>query len=167
MPSFDVVSEVDKHELSNAVDQANREVGQRFDFKGSKARVERDEYKLTIIADGEFQAKQLLEILQTRLAKRGIDIDCLEVGDFASNIAETCVCSAALSSGRQTSNSRITRVRSVGFQASCSMVSSKAQAWPSTHGRVSLPTRKRHPGGTTSGRWTMSRVLTKPWCGGM
>ncbi|MCC6707679.1 MAG: YajQ family cyclic di-GMP-binding protein [Gammaproteobacteria bacterium] len=89
MPSFDVVSEVDKHELSNAVDQANREVGQRFDFKGSKARVERDEYKLTIIADGEFQAKQLLEILQTRLAKRGIDIDCLEVGDFASNIAET------------------------------------------------------------------------------
>ena len=89
MPSFDVVSEVDKHELSNAVDQANREVGQRFDFKGSKARVERDEYKLTIIADGEFQAKQLLEILQTRLAKRGIDIDCLEVGDFASNVAET------------------------------------------------------------------------------
>lgn len=88
MPSFDVVSEVDKHELTNAVDQANREVGQRFDFKGSKARVERDENNLTIIADGEFQAKQLLEILQTRLAKRGIDIDCLEIGDFSSNIAE-------------------------------------------------------------------------------
>ena len=88
MPTFDVVSEIDKHELTNAVDQTNREVGQRFDFKGSKARVEREDYKLTIIADGEFQAKQLLEILETRLAKRGIDIDCLEVGDFNSNIAE-------------------------------------------------------------------------------
>lgn len=88
MPSFDVVSEVDKHELTNAVDQANREVSQRFDFKGSKARIERDENKLSIIAEGEFQVKQLLEILEGRLAKRGIDIDCLEVGDFATNIAE-------------------------------------------------------------------------------
>lgn len=88
MPSFDVVSEVDKHELTNAVDQANREVANRFDFKGSKARVERNENVLTIIADGEFQAKQVLEIVQTKLAKRGIDIDCLEIGEFSTNIAE-------------------------------------------------------------------------------
>ena len=88
MPSFDVVSEVDQHELSNAVDQTNREVANRFDFKGSKARVERDENVLTIIADGEFQAKQLLEIVQIKLAKRGIDIDCLEIGEFSTNIAE-------------------------------------------------------------------------------
>ena len=88
MPSFDVVSEVDSHELTNAVDQANREVTTRFDFKGSKARVERTDKVLTIIADGEFQAKQLLEIVQIKMAKRGIDIDCLEIGDFSTNIAE-------------------------------------------------------------------------------
>ena len=88
MPSFDVVSEVDKHELTNAVDQANREVSTRFDFKGSSARVERADNQLTIIAEAEFQVKQLFEILQTRLTKRGIDIDCLELGEVSKNIAE-------------------------------------------------------------------------------
>lgn len=88
MPSFDVVSEVDKHELTNAVDQANREVSTRFDFKGSSARVERADNQLTIIAEAEFQVKQLLEILQNKLTKRGIDIDCLELGEVSKNIAE-------------------------------------------------------------------------------
>lgn len=88
MPSFDVVSEVDKHELSNAVDQATRELSTRFDFKGTKARFERSENEITIIAEGEFQVKQLLEILQNKLTKRGIDIDCLEYGTINQNLAE-------------------------------------------------------------------------------
>ncbi len=88
MPSFDVVSEVDKHELTNAVDQATRELSTRFDFKGSKARFERSDNVITIIAEGEFQVKQLLEILQNKLTKRGIDIDCLDYGTVSQNLAE-------------------------------------------------------------------------------
>jgi len=88
MPSFDVVSEVNKHELTNAVDQATRELSTRFDFKGTKARFERDDARITIVAEGEFQVKQLLEILQNKLGKRGIDIDCLEYGELTQNLAE-------------------------------------------------------------------------------
>lgn len=80
MPSFDIVSEVDQHELTNAIDQTNREVGNRFDFKGSNARVEQSEYELTLIAPSEYQVKQMADILDTRLAKRGIDISCMERG---------------------------------------------------------------------------------------
>ena len=78
MPSFDVVSEVDKHELTNAIDQTNREVTNRFDFKGTNARVERNDNALTIIATAEFQITQIVDILQGRMTKRGIDIDCLD-----------------------------------------------------------------------------------------
>ena len=78
MPSFDVVSEVDKHELTNAIDQTNREVTNRFDFKGTNARVERNDNVLTIIAVAEFQIKQIVDILQGKMTKRGIDIDCLD-----------------------------------------------------------------------------------------
>ena len=81
MPSFDVVSEVDMHEVTNAVDQANREVSTRFDFKGSGARYERTDDEITMIAPSEFQLQQMLDILQTRLARRGVDIACLEVGE--------------------------------------------------------------------------------------
>ena len=85
MPSFDVVSEVDNHELTNAVDQTNREVTNRFDFKGTNARVERNEFELTIIAEAEFQVKQILDILQNKMTKRGIDIDCLELADLVES----------------------------------------------------------------------------------
>jgi uncharacterized protein YajQ (UPF0234 family) len=88
MPSFDVVSEVDSHELTNAVDQTNREIDNRFDFKGSGARVEREAYELTIIAQAEFQVKQVLEILRLKLSKRGIDVTCLDEGPVSSNVAE-------------------------------------------------------------------------------
>jgi len=81
MPSFDVVSEVDMHEVTNAVDQANREVSTRFDFKGSGARYERADEVITMIAPSEFQLQQMLDILQTRLARRGVDIACLEIGE--------------------------------------------------------------------------------------
>lgn len=83
MPSFDVVSEVDQHELTNAVDQANREIANRFDFKGTSARVERSDGELTLIADAEFQVRQVDDILQKKLAGRGIDLGCLEPSPIA------------------------------------------------------------------------------------
>jgi uncharacterized protein YajQ (UPF0234 family) len=80
MPSFDIVSEVDKQELRNAVDQVNKEVTNRFDFKGSDSRVEQAEYVLTVFADDDFKLDQVQEIVNAKLIKRGIDIKCLEVG---------------------------------------------------------------------------------------
>jgi len=79
MPSFDVVSEVDMHEVTNAVDQANREVSTRFDFKGTNANYEKSDAVITLQAESEFQLKQMLDILQTKLAKRGVDIACLQI----------------------------------------------------------------------------------------
>jgi cyclic-di-GMP-binding protein len=81
MPSFDVVSEVEMHELSNAVDQANREVGTRFDFRGADAKFEQKGNELTLIADGPFQLKQMMDILRNKMVKRGIDTGCLDIGD--------------------------------------------------------------------------------------
>lgn len=80
MPSFDAVSEVDLHELTNAVDQANREIANRFDFKGSDARVEGSDGVLTLHGQNEFQLRQMLDILHKKLVKRGVDIDSLEEG---------------------------------------------------------------------------------------
>lgn len=87
MPSFDIVSEINEHELTNAVDQANREIGQRFDFKGSDASFELDERVVTLSAPVEFQLKQMLDILKVRLAGRGIDIRCAEIADPESNLS--------------------------------------------------------------------------------
>jgi cyclic-di-GMP-binding protein len=81
MPSFDVVSEINTHELTNAVDQAIRELEQRFDFKGTGAKFELEETTVTMTASADFQLKQMLDILKLRIAKRGIDIGCLEVKD--------------------------------------------------------------------------------------
>lgn len=80
MPSFDIVSEVNKQEVRNAVDQTNKEVANRFDFKGSDARVEQADYVLTVYADDEFKLDQVQDILNAKLIKRGIDIKCLELG---------------------------------------------------------------------------------------
>ena len=81
MPSFDVVSEVDSHELTNAVDQANREVSQRFDFRDTGASYELADFSITLHAQVDFQLKQMLDILKLRLTKRGIDISCLDPGE--------------------------------------------------------------------------------------
>ncbi|HRK77027.1 MAG TPA: YajQ family cyclic di-GMP-binding protein [Thiobacillus sp.] len=81
MPSFDIVSEVDKQEVRNAVDQVNKEVSTRFDFKGSDARIEQAEYVLTVYADTEFQLDQVHDILAQKLAKRGVDVKCLDIGN--------------------------------------------------------------------------------------
>ncbi|TLY72047.1 MAG: YajQ family cyclic di-GMP-binding protein [Gammaproteobacteria bacterium] len=79
MPSFDTVSELNSHEVANAVDQANRELSQRFDFKDTGARFELAELTVTLHAQVDFQLRQMLEIVKLRLAKRGIDLGCLEV----------------------------------------------------------------------------------------
>lgn len=86
MPSFDVVSEVDLHELTNAVDHTNREVSNRFDLKGTKAKVEQDGHELTIVGDAEFHVGQVRGILQEKMTKRGIDIDCLDLGEIETTI---------------------------------------------------------------------------------
>lgn len=88
MPSFDTVSEVDKHELTNAVDQANRELATRFDFKGTDARFELDGYVITQRAPSEFQLQQMLDILRGRLTSRKIDIRALDIADPETNLAE-------------------------------------------------------------------------------
>jgi uncharacterized protein YajQ (UPF0234 family) len=81
MPSFDIVSEFDSHEVNNAVDQANREVGQRFDFKGSNAKYELKDEVITLTAPADFQLKQMMEVLRLKLSKRGIDVACLKVDE--------------------------------------------------------------------------------------
>jgi cyclic-di-GMP-binding protein len=86
MPSFDIVSEVDTHELTNAVDQANRELTTRFDFKGVDASFERNDNLITQSAPSEFQLQQMTDILRARLAARKIDIRCLEFGDIETNL---------------------------------------------------------------------------------
>lgn len=86
MPSFDVVSEVDKHELANAVDQANRELVTRFDFKGTSAKFELEESVVTQVASSAFQLKQMLDILRGRMSARGIDTRCLDAADPLENL---------------------------------------------------------------------------------
>lgn len=81
MPSFDIVSELDSHEITNAVDQAVREIGTRFDFKGSDASYELKDFEVTLTAESTFQLQQMRDILNPRLAKRGIDLGCLKIGD--------------------------------------------------------------------------------------
>ena len=81
MPSFDIVSELDAHEVTNAVDQANREVGTRFDFKGTGANFELQETAVTLHAQVDFQLKQMLEILKLKLTKRSVDLACLSTAD--------------------------------------------------------------------------------------
>jgi uncharacterized protein YajQ (UPF0234 family) len=81
MPSFDIVSEVNLHEVTNAVDQARREVGQRFDFKGTGAAFEQQGAVVTLSAQADFQLKQMLEILKLKLAKRGVDLACLKIDE--------------------------------------------------------------------------------------
>ncbi len=80
MPSFDIVSQVDRQEVKNAIEQTNKEITNRFDFKGSDARVELAELVLTVFADDEFKLGQVLDVLRGRMAKRNIDIRCIELG---------------------------------------------------------------------------------------
>ena len=87
MPSFDVVSELNSHEVANAVDQANRELAQRFDFKDTGANFELNDLVITLRAQVDFQLKQMLDILKLKLSKRGIDVICVEAKDPATTLA--------------------------------------------------------------------------------
>lgn len=88
MPSFDIVSNIDSHELTNSVDQANRELTTRFDFKNTSAQFELKDNKITLIAPGEFQLEQMKDILQTKLIKRSIDIRALKYENVQTNLHE-------------------------------------------------------------------------------
>jgi len=81
MPSFDIVSELDKHELSNAVDQTIREISTRFDLKDTPAKLELIDKTVKITGEGAFQARQVIDILRTKLIKRNIDVNCMEVAE--------------------------------------------------------------------------------------
>ncbi|MBL1432392.1 MAG: YajQ family cyclic di-GMP-binding protein [Gammaproteobacteria bacterium] len=85
MPSFDVVSEIDMHELANALDQVNREVGTRYDFKGSDASVEHQDSNIKLEAENEFQLDQMRDILHLKIAKRGIDVAVLNAGKIETS----------------------------------------------------------------------------------
>jgi uncharacterized protein YajQ (UPF0234 family) len=87
MPSFDIVSEVNQHELTNAVDQANRELSTRFDFKGVDAKFVLEDQVISQSAPSDFQLKQMEDILRARLIARGIDVRCLEFGEVETNLA--------------------------------------------------------------------------------
>src|SRR3990167_10523445 len=88
MPSFDIVSTIDNHEITNAVDQSNREVSTRFDFKDTNARLELNKDKITVVAPSEFQLKQVDEILKNKLAKRNVDIRSFTYKDIDTNLSE-------------------------------------------------------------------------------
>lgn len=81
MPSFDIISEFDKHELTNAVDQANKEVTTRFDFKGTDSSFELNDDKVIMFSQSTFQLQQMFSVICSKLTKRGVDIACMEVGD--------------------------------------------------------------------------------------
>ena len=87
MPSFDVVSEIELHEVRNAVDQARRELETRFDFRGVEASFELDEAVITMTSEAEFQVTQMYDILRLKLTKRGVDISCIELKDPEINLA--------------------------------------------------------------------------------
>lgn len=80
MPSFDIVSEFDKHELANAIDQANKEVDTRFDFKGTESSFELNDNKVIMLSESEFQLQQMFSVVCSKLSRRGIDISCLDLG---------------------------------------------------------------------------------------
>jgi cyclic-di-GMP-binding protein len=83
MPSFDIVSQVNQVELRNALDQANKEISTRFDFKGSDARIEHKDKELTLYADNDFKLKQVTDVLTAKLSRRGVDVRALKFGNVA------------------------------------------------------------------------------------
>jgi len=85
MPSFDVVSEIELHELSNAVNNANRAITQRYDFKGTETSIKQSKEEVTLISESEFQVQQVLDIMLTELVRRKVDIKSLEQGEIRGN----------------------------------------------------------------------------------
>ena len=105
MPSFDVVSEVDEHELANAIDQTNREVSNRFDFKGIDAKFNLNGDVVAISAEVDFQIHQMLDVLQNKMVKRGIDISCLKTADIES-VGQKATMQATVQQGIESETAR-------------------------------------------------------------
>lgn len=105
MPSFDIVSEIDEHELTNAIDQASREITSRFDFKGVDASFEYKEEKITLFAPSDFQIQQMQDILNNKLAKRNIDIRCLDYQKMETNLSQARLV-ALVKQGLETESSK-------------------------------------------------------------
>lgn len=101
MPSFDIVSEFDAHEVHNAVDQANKEVSTRFDFKGTNAHFDLEDNSITMKAESSFQLQQMLPILFSKMTKRGVDIACMETGKV-QNVGKTAQQPVSLNQGIET-----------------------------------------------------------------
>ncbi|MCK5924965.1 MAG: YajQ family cyclic di-GMP-binding protein [Methylococcales bacterium] len=101
MPSFDIVSEFDAHEVHNAVDQANKEVSTRFDFKGTNAHFDLEDDSITMKAESSFQLQQMLPILFSKMTKRGVDIACLETGKI-QNVGKSAQQPISLHQGIET-----------------------------------------------------------------
>jgi len=98
MPTFDIVSEVDMHEMSNAVDQASREIGTRFDFKGVPASFELSYNVVVLTAEVDFQIQQMMDILQSKMVKRGLDISSLKSADI-ENVGQRAIMKVAVQQG--------------------------------------------------------------------
>ena len=105
MPSFDVVSEVNHHELTNAVDQANREVSNRFDFKGTGSNFDLTDNLITMNTESEFQLQQMYDVLCNKLVKRGVDLTCLEKGEPEVQV-KTAVQGITVREGIETSDAK-------------------------------------------------------------
>ena len=105
MPSFDVVSEVDNHELTNAVDQASREIGNRFDFKGVDASFALEGNLITVTAEAEFQIDQMMDMLRGKLVKRGIDVSALKAGDVEES-GQKAIMKVTVQQGIETDTAR-------------------------------------------------------------
>ena len=105
MPTFDIVSEVDMHEMTNAVDQAAREIGNRFDFKGVDASFELKENTVTLTAEVDFQIQQMLDILQTKMVKRSIDVSSLKTADVEL-VGQKAIMQATVQQGIESETAR-------------------------------------------------------------
>jgi len=105
MPTFDIVSEVDMHEMSNAVDQASREIGTRFDFKGVPASFELSDNVVVLTAEVDFQIQQMMDILQTKMVKRGLDISSLKSADI-ENVGQKAIMKVTVQQGIESETAR-------------------------------------------------------------
>jgi len=106
MPSFDVVSEIDKQEVDNAVNQATKEVMQRYDFKGTKTEIKYDKENIHVVSDNETKLKAVVEILQTKAMRRGIDIKSLSVGKIEPASGSLVKCDVKVLEGIETEKAK-------------------------------------------------------------
>ena len=126
MPSFDVVSEVDMHELTNAVDQASREISNRFDFKGVNATIELKEKVITLSAQVDFQVEQMLELLRNKMVKRGIDISTLKRGNMeVLGQKATLKCDVQQGIETETAKKIVKHVKELGMKVQASIQGDK------------------------------------------